>query len=133
MRQKDDLYKNPVQNTDWLQLWKEAIEKSDIEGGIKTTSQNISYLNSLRAMTPEEIKAEGQIEPKRSASYKSPFTPEYYELKDKIRRTASEFYRDRYTFSKMSIYLVKDHEILAESESDAVKIYELTVATQPDP
>jgi hypothetical protein len=30
MKEKDELYKRPVQNTDWLQLWKESIAKPNL-------------------------------------------------------------------------------------------------------
>jgi hypothetical protein len=127
MKEKDELYKPIPQNNDWLQLWKEAVEKSDSEGGVKTTSRNMDYLNHLKALTPEEIKAEGQVKPQKVTPYKDRHTPEWYELRDRIQRIASEFYKDRYSFSKMEIYTVADHEVFAESAEDAEKIYNLAI------
>lgn len=125
LKEKDELYKKPVQNTDWLQLWKDAIAKSDEEGGVKTMSPKRAMLSNLRALTDEEINAEGQEKPKKKAPYKDPHSPEWYDLRDRILRTASEFYKDRYSYSRMQLYPIREHQVLAESEDDAAKIYEL--------
>ena len=127
MKEKDGHYKQPLQNTDWLELWKAAIKESDKEGGVKTESKNISYLNNLRAITPQEIRKEGQETPARPDLYKDPHSPEWYELKDRIRRAASKFYADRYSFKKMQMYTVGDHEVFAESAEDAERIYKAAI------
>lgn len=79
-----------------------------------------------------EAKIETKANPdrKRGTGYKDPHPPEYYEMRDKIRRTASEFYKDKYSFSGMKVFPVRDHEVFAESEADAIKIYE-TAKQQP--
>jgi len=64
---------------------------------------------------------------RRGSGYKDPHPPEYYVLKDRIRRTASEFYKDRHSFKKMSLFPVRDHDVFAESEEDAITIYELSI------
>lgn len=96
---------------DRLQTWKEAIEKAANE-------------RPAIPMSEADINKEGQIDPRPIERYKDPHSPEWYTLRDKILRTASEFYRERYTLSGMQLFRILDHEILAESESDAVKIYE---------
>lgn len=63
MKEKDEHFKKPLQNTDWTQVWKESIEKTDSEGGVKTTSQNMHFLNRLRGLTPEETRTQGQEKP----------------------------------------------------------------------
>lgn len=122
MKEKDEHFKKPLQNTDWLQLWADAVKETDKDGGVKTTSQNITYLQHLRAFTPQEIKAEGQETPK-AMNYVPAHSPEYFEQKDKIRRAASEFYKDRHSYSAMKIWTVGEHEVFAESLADAEAIY----------
>lgn len=123
MAEKDEQYKRPLQNTDWLQLWKESIDKTDEQGGVKTESRNIGFLNHLRAITPDEARQEGQETPKKATPYIDPHTAEYYETKDRIRRAATEFYRDRHSYSKMQLWTVGAHEVFAESLEDAEAIY----------
>lgn len=65
MKEKDNMYQAVSQNKDYLQIWKEAIEKTDKEGGVKTQSQNLSRLSYLKGLTDKEIKEEGQVEPKK--------------------------------------------------------------------
>lgn len=73
MKEKDDFYQHAKNNTDWLQLWKEAVLKTDSEGGPeKTTSRNLRMLSSVRGMTDKEIRAEGQEKPKFEPH---PYTP----------------------------------------------------------
>lgn len=72
MKEKDELWKKQSSNTDWLQVWKEAIDKTDAEGGVKTQSQNMAYFNHVKAMTEKEIDREGQERP-RPKTY--PSTP----------------------------------------------------------
>lgn len=67
LREEKDTWKNESIRTqsDWLQLWKEAIEKTDAEGGpTRTLSLNLTTLSNVRAMTPSEIEKEGQEKPK---------------------------------------------------------------------
>lgn len=71
-----------------------------------------------------EVKEEFKKELKqRGTGYKDPHTPEWYALREKIRREASEFYKDKYTLSGMKIYPIRDQEIFAESEQDAEEIF----------
>lgn len=91
---------------DRLQAWRAEIEKT-------TTHPNVP-------MTDEEIRKRG-----KASAYKSSYTAEYYALKDKIRREASEFYKDRYSYSAMKVWTVKDQEVFAETQADAEKIYQL--------
>ena len=66
MKEKDDYHNKAVEqskSTDWLQLWKEAIAGPEPE---KQKSQNIAYLQHLRAMTPSEIERNGQEKPPTS-------------------------------------------------------------------
>lgn len=64
MKEKENLWQKSKVNTDWLQLWKDSIAKTDAEGGVKSTTQNSLYANQLRGMTDKEIKEEGQPKPK---------------------------------------------------------------------
>jgi hypothetical protein len=74
MKEKDDQYRTFKKGpTDWLQLWKEAVEKTDQEGGVKTQSANLTFLNHIRAITDKEIRQEGQETPKKYRPY--PSTP----------------------------------------------------------
>lgn len=71
-----------------------------------------------------EVKEEFKKELKqRGTGYKDPHSPEWYALRDKIRREASEFYKNKYTLSGMKIYPIRDQEIFAESEQDAEEIF----------
>lgn len=85
---------------------------------------------NLRRWHEKVINSKVEVEPqyqepaRRGTGYKNERTAEYYAMKDKIRREASEFYKDRYTFSKMQIWPVGDHEVFAESQEDAEKIYQ---------
>lgn len=86
MKEKDEMYKKPLENTDWLQLWKEAVEKSASEGEIKTTSQNLTYLNNIRGMSDKEIKEQGQPKPKKSEYIPDPTRIADYKKKLRIAR-----------------------------------------------
>lgn len=72
-----------------------------------------------------EIKfVEGKTErARRGTGYKDPHPPEWHDMRDKIRRVASEFYKDRYSFSNMKVWTVGDQEVFAESIEDAELIY----------
>lgn len=59
---------------------------------------------------------------RKAVKYKDPHSPEWYDLRDKIRRTASEFYKDKYSFSGMQVWKVGEFEVFAESQSDAEEI-----------
>lgn len=123
-KEKESLYNMPAQTLseeaqrqklgDRLQAWKSAIEAAN--------------LRAISPLTDEDIRKEGKVEPMKSTPYKSTNTPEYFVLKEKIRRTASDFYKDRYSFSGMKIYQVTDQEVFAETEADAIKIYEMAIA-----
>lgn len=73
MKEKDNQYQAFKRGpTDWLQLWKEAIAKTDAEGGVKTQSQNLTFLSHVRAMTEKQMVQEGGTKPKYQPY---PFTP----------------------------------------------------------
>jgi hypothetical protein len=99
MKEKDSLYdqfKRNMTETDWLQVWKEAIEKTDKTGGVKTQSQNLTYLNQIRGMTQSEIEREGKEKP--AAAKPQPFTDEQYmeERNKKIREFQERGFREKY-------------------------------------
>lgn len=78
-------------------------------------------------LKPAEIAREGaewqsELE-RKGTNYKDPHTPEWYALRDKIRREASEFYKNKYTLSGMKIYPIRDQEIFAQSKADAEEIF----------
>lgn len=64
MMKEKDTYRQVPQNNDWLQVWKESVEKTDSEGGVKTTSHNMNFLNQLKGMTDKDFKEQGQEKPK---------------------------------------------------------------------
>lgn len=119
MKEKDNMYQKP--NNDWLQVWKEAVEKTEKEGGVKTTSQNMSYLNHVRSITDKEIKAEGQEKPK----YKpTPYTDESYmeERNKKIREFQERGFREKHpdaTEDQVKAYM--DHMKTLEPKIERVK------------
>lgn len=98
LREEKDAWKNESIRTqaDWLQVWKEAIEKTDSEGGpIRTLSLNLTTLTNIRAMTEEEIKEEGQDKPKFK---RYPFTSEGYQKKidESVRKGRELWFRDHH-------------------------------------
>jgi hypothetical protein len=96
-----------------LAAWLDEIQK--IEG------------KAVLPMTEKEIRSEGQERPKKEV-YQNGYTLEYVQLKDKIQRTASEFYRDQLSFSGFKIYPVNEFDVFAASEKDAIEIYTLAVS-----
>lgn len=77
-------------------------------------------------LKPDEIKREGaewqsNLE-RKSTGYKPVLTAEQIAIRDKIRRTASEFYKDKYSFSGMQVWKVGEYEVFAESLADAEEI-----------
>jgi hypothetical protein len=133
MKEKDDQYKRAPINTDWLKMWAEAVAKTDSEGGVKTTSQNITFLQHLRAITPNQIKEEGQEQPKKEKPYKPYLTEAELEARRMLTRAASDFYRnkkhgfDLKSFTAPFIANGEEFEVefFAETESDAIEIYAL--------
>lgn len=64
-KEKDERHNKVISNmqeTDWLQLWKEAVQGPAPEKG---KSQNIAFLEHLRGMTPSEIERKGQEKPEK--------------------------------------------------------------------
>lgn len=88
------------QAKDRLREWREAVENSKVES---------------QPQHKETVR--------RGTGYKDPHTPEWYARRDRIRRAASEFYKDRHSYSKMEIYTVGEFEVFAESSEDAEKIF----------
>jgi hypothetical protein len=65
MKEKESIHQKVERTTsDWIQLLKDAVKKTDEDGPTKTQSQNLAYLAHVRAMTEKEIKDNGQIKPK---------------------------------------------------------------------
>ena len=103
-------------------LWKDVkVSDEKAKGYLKDWHQRV-----LSSKT--EVEPQYQEPARRGTGYKEERTAEYYAMKDRIRREASGFYKDRYKFDKMEIWRVNDHEVFAESQEDAEKIYNL--ATQ---
>lgn len=99
-------------------LWKDVnVSDEKAKEYLKTWHEKV--LGSKMKVEPQY-----QEPARRGTGYKDERPPEYYALKDRIRRTASEFYRDRLRFYKMDVYTVGEHEVFAESAEDAEKIYE---------
>lgn len=82
-------------------------------------------------LKPDEIKREGaewqsNLE-RKSTGYKPVLTAEQIAIRDKIRRAASEFYKDKYSFSGMQVWKVGEYEVFAESFEDAKEIIKQAV------
>lgn len=124
MREKER-YKNESFKSDaeWLRLWKESIEKTDSEGGVKTQSQNLTILQNLRAMTDQEIRQEGQEKPKYKP-YLNGLTPEHVAMKDAIRKSAGEFYKGNFNWTGFAHFPFGEFTVFAASKEDADKIME---------
>ncbi len=98
LRKEKDTYKNATVRTqsDWLQLWKEAVEKTDAESPIKTRSLNLTALSNVRAITDKEVREEGQEQPKFKPY---PYTnPEVYqrELDERTRKGREIWFRENH-------------------------------------
>lgn len=126
MKERDNVWARAKSNTDWLQLWKESIEATDKEGGVKTTSQNISYLNHLRAITPKEIQQEGQVKPKSQQPYphNDPETIAVQNARKKLIEAGIQFYKGRRSLD-LKTFEVEGIQFGAENESDANEIYRI--------
>jgi hypothetical protein len=120
-KEKDNIYA-PVQKVDnsekhqyWLDKWKEDLDKAS---GKKPAP-----------LTDKEILHEGQIKPKHKP-YNNGYTLEFIELQDRIRRAASDFYGNKpelTSYKHLKVFLVKEHEVFAASEKDAIEIYLLAI------
>lgn len=98
-------------------LWKETEVKSD-------KGKDYLALWHQKIMDSKiEVREEFKEPARRGTGYKDPHPPEFYNTKDCIRRTASEFYKDRYKFDGMQIWQVDGYEVFAESQNDAEEIY----------
>jgi hypothetical protein len=132
MKQKDNQWQRAKANTDWLKLWQESIEKTDKEGGVKTQSQNMTFLNHLRSLTDKELREQGQVKPKAKA-YKGHLEEAEHEARRMLTRAASEFYKNKkhgFDLKSFSAPFIANGiefevEFMAESESDAIEIYNL--------
>jgi hypothetical protein len=92
---------------------------------IERFNQNIgNTMQSVPDLTENEIKSEGKVKRKSVAKYDNGYTEEFIERKRAIQRAGSEFYRLRTSF-KLQTFVVEGNEIMAESESDALEIYQL--------
>lgn len=75
MNEKEQ-YKNKIhENTEWLNLWKDAVAAVDAAGGVETHSRNHHNLSYLKSITDKEIKEQGQEKPK-AIQYPSTSTSE---------------------------------------------------------
>lgn len=133
MKEKDDQYKRVPNDTNWLKLWADAIAKTDSEGGVKTKSHNITFLQHLQAMTPNQIEQEGKEKPKKEKPYKGYLTEAEQEARRMLTRAGSDFYRGKKHSFALHSFLAPfvangeefEVEFFAESESDAIEIYKL--------
>jgi hypothetical protein len=67
---------------------------------------------------------------RKAVKYSNGMTLEEFKLKEKIQRTASEFYRKLSSFSGLKMYQVNSFDVFAASQEDAEQIYLL--ATKKD-
>lgn len=124
MKEKET-YKNEVYRSDseWLRLWKESIEKTDSEGGVKTQSQNMAILQNLRAMTDKEVKEEGKEKPKHKPHING-YTREYLATKEAISKTSGEFYKGNYNWTGFAHFTFGEFTVFAANKSDAEHIFD---------
>jgi hypothetical protein len=126
MKEKDEHYKalapskvepplSSEEQKEWLKKWQEEIGKGPVK--------------KIAPLTTEEILEEGQREPKKPA-YTNGYTPEFVELKRKLARVASDYYKGRRSFSGLTVHLIGEFEIFAESEQHAEEIY--AIATKQE-
>lgn len=119
-KERNEEKKVPL-NNDWLSLWKESIEETDREGGVKTQSQNLTILSNLRAMTDKEISEEGQERPKYKP-HQNGLTEDDVIMQTNIRRAASNKYKNEQSFTGFKNYLVGKWSVFAKSQEDAEEI-----------
>lgn len=98
MKEKDhynDSVKKSSGNTDWLQLWKEAVEKTETEGVKKTQSANLEMLSKLRQMTDKEVYQEGQVKPQYKPYPKSG-ADKFNEIEARMREGRRRHFLEQY-------------------------------------
>jgi len=95
MKEKDHYYEHTKKsNTDWLQVWKEAIEKTEADGVTKPQSQNLSILSKLRSLTDKEVVEEGQVKPKHKP-YPSTDVAYFNQIEARMREGRKRHYLER--------------------------------------
>jgi len=132
MKERDNQYKRVPANVDWLKLWADSVAKTDSEGGVKTKSQNITFLQHLRSMTPKEMETYGKEKPVKEEPYKPVSTTAEIQARQMMQRAASQFYANRRSGFDLKKFTAPftangiefEVEFMAESEEDAIKIYE---------
>jgi hypothetical protein len=83
---------------------------------------NVS-VKPVSPITDKEINQEGRIKPAKKEPYKNGFELHRDNQQVLIQRTASEFYKNKYTFSGFQNFLIDGFNIFAETEEDAILIY----------
>jgi hypothetical protein len=96
MKEKD-YYNDNVKksSTDWLQLWKEAVEKTEVEGVKKPLSANLEMLTKLRQLTDKEILQEGQEKPEYKPYPKSSVA-KFNEIEARMREGRRRHFLEQY-------------------------------------
>jgi hypothetical protein len=125
MREKDTQYtKAPLlpeqtgsdeRSKEWLKKWREEIEKGQVK--------------KIAPLTTQEILEEGQREPKQSI-HRNGYTLEFVQMRQKLARVASDYYKGRKSYSGLSLHQVNGFDIFAESEEHAMEIYELATTQE---
>lgn len=97
---------------EWLNKWKQEI-------GAVTAKK-------VPALTADEIQEEGKEKPKQP-TYRSHYTPEQLEIKERIRIARAQYYASRIqkTADDLQSFEYKGIEFLAVNEQDAKAIVEL--------
>lgn len=99
-----------------IEVWKKSVESGTVK--------------SVRPLTEEELRQEGREHSKRLIAKANGYTPEFVQLREKIHRTSSEYYASKETFSHFELFHIKGHDIFAENEEDALKIYHIANGDQ---
>jgi hypothetical protein len=99
-----------------------------LEGYKRSLLLGAAKMKEVPKMKKEEIKKEGAewtsgIE-RKATKYSNGISEAEYQAKLKIQRAASEFYKDKASF-KLKPFEVGGMELMAESEKDAIEIYNL--------
>lgn len=105
---------------------KESYKEQYIGNNVKQSDTARQKLKEWYDEVVSSPKIECKAEPKglvrKGTSYRPDTDVDKFTRRDKIRRAASEFYKDRYSFSKMQIFQIGEYEVFAESKEDAEQI-----------
>lgn len=86
---KAEAFRSARTSDEWMQLWRESIEKTDKEGGVKTISKNLSFIQSARKDSFKDTKSLAEEYPATSVDY-------IQKHNEKMRKFQEMAYRERH-------------------------------------